>query len=140
MTTYANYLPDEILLEVIAYIEAWDARSKQATLARFCAVNRYALLPWSQSHADRFSDNGTTLQSSLYTTPPSLQGAPTISSCAQSAPRSSHISSTKRSPVLSASSTSRISSTKAQSRPPRAYLAARKRACRSSSPRRPALQ
>ena len=40
MTTYANYLPDEILLEVLAYIEAWDTRSKQATLARFCAVNR----------------------------------------------------------------------------------------------------
>lgn len=43
MTAYANYLPDEVLLEVIAYIAAWDARSKQATLAHFCAVNRYAL-------------------------------------------------------------------------------------------------
>ncbi|KAF1934319.1 uncharacterized protein M421DRAFT_50857 [Didymella exigua CBS 183.55] len=40
MPTYANYLPDEILLEVITYIEAWDVRSKQATLAHFCAVNR----------------------------------------------------------------------------------------------------
>jgi hypothetical protein len=43
MPIYANYLPDEILLEVISYIEAWDVRSKQATLAQFCAVNRYAL-------------------------------------------------------------------------------------------------
>jgi hypothetical protein len=44
MTTYVNYLPDEILLEVLAYIEAWDTREKQATLARFCAVNRSVLL------------------------------------------------------------------------------------------------
>lgn len=43
MPTYANYLPDEILLEVIAYMEAWDKRSAQATLAQFCAVNRYVL-------------------------------------------------------------------------------------------------
>lgn len=41
MTTFTNYLPDEILLEVLAYVEAWDTREKQATLARFCAVNRY---------------------------------------------------------------------------------------------------
>ncbi|KAJ4983485.1 hypothetical protein SVAN01_11000 [Stagonosporopsis vannaccii] len=40
MTAYANYLPDEILLEVVAYIEAWDIRSKQATLANFSYVNR----------------------------------------------------------------------------------------------------
>ncbi|KAJ8106954.1 hypothetical protein OPT61_g9199 [Boeremia exigua] len=40
MTVYANYLPDEILLEVLAYIEAWDTRSKQTTLANFSYVNR----------------------------------------------------------------------------------------------------
>jgi hypothetical protein len=41
MPTHANYLPDEILLEVLAYIEAWDTRPKQSTLATFCTVNRY---------------------------------------------------------------------------------------------------
>src|SRR5690242_15457905 len=40
MTGNANYLPDEILLEVLAYIEAWDIRSKQSTLANFSYVNR----------------------------------------------------------------------------------------------------
>lgn len=45
MLTYTNYLPDEILLEVLAYIEAWDTRERQATLTRFCAVNRYPLPP-----------------------------------------------------------------------------------------------
>ena len=51
MTTHVNYLPDEILLEVLAYIEAWDTREKQATLARFCAVNRYV-----DSTLSRFSN------------------------------------------------------------------------------------
>ncbi len=41
MTTHANYLPDEILLEVVAYIEAWDIRSRQTTLANFSYVNRW---------------------------------------------------------------------------------------------------
>lgn len=43
MTVYANYLPDEILLEVVAYIEAWDVRSKQSTLAKFSYVNRFVV-------------------------------------------------------------------------------------------------
>ena len=40
MPTHANYLPDEILLEVLAYVTAWDTRARQTTLAAFCAVNR----------------------------------------------------------------------------------------------------
>lgn len=44
MTTNTSYLPDEILLEVLAYIVAWNTSEKQATLARFCAVNRYPSL------------------------------------------------------------------------------------------------
>ncbi|KAF2856559.1 hypothetical protein T440DRAFT_437347 [Plenodomus tracheiphilus IPT5] len=35
-----NYLPDEILLEIISHIESWKIRERQASLARFCAVNR----------------------------------------------------------------------------------------------------
>lgn len=56
MPTYANYLPDEILLEIIAYIEAWDKLKAQATLAQVCAVNRYSHLfappPIPCLHAD----------------------------------------------------------------------------------------
>ncbi|KAI8937579.1 hypothetical protein NX059_005293 [Plenodomus lindquistii] len=37
---FDNYLPDEILLEVVAHFEGWKIRERQATLARFCAVNR----------------------------------------------------------------------------------------------------
>jgi hypothetical protein len=37
---YANYLPDELLLEVLALIEKWEVHERQPTLARFCAVNR----------------------------------------------------------------------------------------------------
>lgn len=41
MSAYANYLPDELLLEVLAYVDQWETLEKQASLARFCAVNRY---------------------------------------------------------------------------------------------------
>ncbi|KAH7078577.1 hypothetical protein FB567DRAFT_477378 [Paraphoma chrysanthemicola] len=37
---YANYLPDELLLEIIALIELWEIKERQPSLARFCAVNR----------------------------------------------------------------------------------------------------
>jgi hypothetical protein len=37
---YATYLPDELLLEILAYIEAWDTFSRQSSLARFVGVNR----------------------------------------------------------------------------------------------------
>lgn len=37
---YANYLPDELLLEVLEYIEHWQTQQRQSTLARFCGVNR----------------------------------------------------------------------------------------------------
>ncbi|KAH7405751.1 hypothetical protein DE146DRAFT_690543 [Phaeosphaeria sp. MPI-PUGE-AT-0046c] len=37
---YANYLPDELLLEVLEYIEHWQTKDRQSTLARFCGVNR----------------------------------------------------------------------------------------------------
>lgn len=43
MPLYANYLPDELLLEILAVIQKWDIRSKQPTLYRFCAVNRYII-------------------------------------------------------------------------------------------------
>jgi hypothetical protein len=38
--TYASYLPDELLLEILLYIEAWDTLSRQSSLARFVGVNR----------------------------------------------------------------------------------------------------
>lgn len=37
---YANYLPDELLLEVLEYIEHYPTLKRQSTLARFCGVNR----------------------------------------------------------------------------------------------------
>jgi hypothetical protein len=56
MPTHANYLPDEILLEVLAYISAWDTRPKQSTLATFCAVNRYmAALPKTSLQVHAYS-------------------------------------------------------------------------------------
>ena len=36
---YANYLPDELLLEILAYFPR--NKDSQATLAKFCLVNRY---------------------------------------------------------------------------------------------------
>ncbi|KAL1796968.1 hypothetical protein ACET3X_005508 [Alternaria dauci] len=39
-TTYANYLPDELLLEVLAHFETLGEIERQTTLARFSAVNR----------------------------------------------------------------------------------------------------
>lgn len=38
--SFANYLPDELLLEILEYIEAWETHDRQSTLARFCCVNR----------------------------------------------------------------------------------------------------
>ncbi|KAH6620162.1 hypothetical protein C7974DRAFT_363533 [Boeremia exigua] len=40
MPKYANYLPDEILLEVLSYIEAWDIQSRQTALVNFSYVSR----------------------------------------------------------------------------------------------------
>jgi hypothetical protein len=37
---YANYLPDELLLEILALIEQWETNERQSSLRRFCAVNR----------------------------------------------------------------------------------------------------
>jgi hypothetical protein len=37
---YANYLPDELLLEVLEYIDHYPTLKRQSTLARFCGVNR----------------------------------------------------------------------------------------------------
>jgi hypothetical protein len=39
-----NYLPDELLLEVLTYLDGWEVRERQTALARFAAVNRYAVL------------------------------------------------------------------------------------------------
>jgi hypothetical protein len=32
--------PDELLLEILAFIGRWETHDKQSTLARFCSVNR----------------------------------------------------------------------------------------------------
>ncbi|XP_014551301.1 hypothetical protein COCVIDRAFT_113327 [Bipolaris victoriae FI3] len=37
---YANYLPDELLLEILSHLESWSRLERQITLARFSAVNR----------------------------------------------------------------------------------------------------
>lgn len=38
---YANYLPDELLLEILEYIQRLPAvHDRQSALARFCGVNR----------------------------------------------------------------------------------------------------
>jgi hypothetical protein len=39
--SYANYLPNELLLEILAHFESWGELERQTTLARFSAVNRY---------------------------------------------------------------------------------------------------
>jgi hypothetical protein len=39
-TSYANYLPDELLLEILAHFETLGEIERQTTLARFSAVNR----------------------------------------------------------------------------------------------------
>lgn len=36
---YTNYLPDELLLEILNYIPR--DRENQSTIAKFCAVSRY---------------------------------------------------------------------------------------------------
>lgn len=41
---YANYLPDELLLEILSHLESWSRLERQITLARFSAVNRYAMV------------------------------------------------------------------------------------------------
>jgi hypothetical protein len=38
--SFATYLPDELLLEILEYIEAWEIHERQSSLARFCCVNR----------------------------------------------------------------------------------------------------
>lgn len=43
-TDYANYLPDELLLEILGHFDAWGRVERQITLARFSAVNRYVLM------------------------------------------------------------------------------------------------
>ena len=40
---YGNYLPDELLLEILGHFEAWGRLERQITLARFSAVNRYGM-------------------------------------------------------------------------------------------------
>jgi hypothetical protein len=37
---FATYLPDELLLEILTYIDQWPTLSRQSTLARFCGVSR----------------------------------------------------------------------------------------------------
>lgn len=37
---FSNYLPDELLLEILKYIERWDTNDKQDALAQFSAVCR----------------------------------------------------------------------------------------------------
>ncbi|KAH8696848.1 hypothetical protein GQ44DRAFT_666113 [Phaeosphaeriaceae sp. PMI808] len=37
---YSSYLPDELLLEILALIEQWETLERQQTLARFCKINR----------------------------------------------------------------------------------------------------
>jgi hypothetical protein len=37
---YSNYLPDELLLEILEYIEHWEPEQRQPSLARFCSVSR----------------------------------------------------------------------------------------------------
>lgn len=38
--SFANYLPDELLLDILDYIEAWEIHERQVSLARFCCVSR----------------------------------------------------------------------------------------------------
>ncbi|KAH4859906.1 hypothetical protein HBI80_096020 [Parastagonospora nodorum] len=38
--SFANYLPDELLLEILEYVEAWETHARQESLARFCCVSR----------------------------------------------------------------------------------------------------
>ncbi|KAL5114237.1 hypothetical protein ACEQ8H_007889 [Pleosporales sp. CAS-2024a] len=38
--TFANYLPDELLLEILEYVQAWETHDRQSSLAHFCCVNR----------------------------------------------------------------------------------------------------
>ena len=38
--SFANYLPDELLLEILEYVEAWETHERQASLAGFCCVSR----------------------------------------------------------------------------------------------------
>lgn len=40
---YGNFLPDELLLEILSHFEAWGRLQRQITLARFSAVNRYGV-------------------------------------------------------------------------------------------------
>ncbi|CAI9627252.1 hypothetical protein CC77DRAFT_977900 [Alternaria alternata] len=40
ITSYANYLPSELLLEILAHFETLGKLERQTTLARFSAVNR----------------------------------------------------------------------------------------------------
>jgi hypothetical protein len=39
-TTSTTYLPDELLLEILAHFKKWDKVERQTALARFSAVNR----------------------------------------------------------------------------------------------------
>jgi hypothetical protein len=38
--SYTNYLPDELLLEVLGYIVPWQIQDRQSALVHFCGVNR----------------------------------------------------------------------------------------------------
>jgi hypothetical protein len=38
--SYANYLPDELLIEILAHFDTLGKIERQTTLARFSAVNR----------------------------------------------------------------------------------------------------
>ncbi|RMZ72915.1 f-box domain [Pyrenophora seminiperda CCB06] len=42
--SYANYLPDELLLEIVAHIRSWERQERQTVLARFAAVNRWVTI------------------------------------------------------------------------------------------------
>lgn len=38
--SFENYLPNELLLEILSHFDSWNIREKQSALARFSAVNR----------------------------------------------------------------------------------------------------
>ncbi|KNG44244.1 F-box domain containing protein [Stemphylium lycopersici] len=51
-TGHANYLPDELLLEILGHFDAWGRIERQITLARFSAVNRNMLYPITLSERE----------------------------------------------------------------------------------------
>jgi len=47
---YANYLPDELLLEILSYVPR--DKENQSVIATFCAISRYVLFLSQGSHLD----------------------------------------------------------------------------------------